>query len=164
MTTEEIIQPSQSLAIVLVIALSIIPIMPSMVSADSPVLPCYFYGTETDGYLGKATAFATWWFPPNIPLVVRDDYLGIALAGYEPGTRVELTIVDLPDWAWEELREELIGRKVIAVVTDRPGSPAYADTWPATFWALSGGRMWVGKLLIQVQALHENAEKGGFVE
>ena len=146
--------------IVLVIAFSIVP---SVVSANNPI-PCYFYGTETDGYLGKATAFATWWFPPNIPLAVRDDYLGIALAGYEPGARVELTVVDLPDWAWEGLREELIGRKVIAVVTDRPGSSEYVDAWPATFWALSGGRMWIGQLFVQIQVLRENVEKGGWVK
>lgn len=140
----------RSLAIGLVLTFSMIV---SVASADNPGIPCYHYGTETDGYLWKETAFATWWFPPPIPLTVRPDFMGIALAGYLPGTLVEIGIVDLPFWAWEELREDLIGRTVIAVVADRPGLPTYADAWSMTFWALSGGRMWVGLLYVEITEL-----------
>ena len=135
------------LAIVLVFLITA-----NVVSADNPRIPCYFYGNETDGHLWKETAFATWWWPPPIPLIVRPDFMGIALAGYLPGTLVKIEIVGLPSWAWEALREELIGRAVVAVVADRPGGCA-CDMWPLTFSRLTGGRMWVGLLYVKITEL-----------
>ena len=121
------------------------------VNADTAI-PCYFYGTLGDGHLYRPTAFASWYFPPDIPLTVQPDFPGIALAGYAPGTLVKLTIVDLPDWAWEELRNELIGRSVIAAVADRPGG-CVCDMWPQTFRLLSGNRLWIGLMYVTMQVI-----------
>lgn len=113
-------------------------------------IPCYYYGTEDDGHLGRPTAFASWWAPPVIPLEVRGDWLGVALAGYRPGTRVRITVMALPSWAWDELEDVVVGRSVLAVVADRPGGD-YCDTWPATFRVLTGGRMWIGKVYVEIE-------------
>ncbi len=105
-------------------------------------LVCTWYGL---GHLGRETAFASWWDKPAIPLTVRDS----SLKGLAPGTWVRLTVMDLPSWAWPGLREEMIGKSVLAVVADRPGG-CDCDMWPETFRRLSGGRLWVGRLEVEV--------------
>jgi len=113
---------------------------------------CYYYGTEQDGHLGKPTAFADWRdgsVPGWLPLEVRDDWPGVAVRGLRPGAVVRLTVVDLPGWAGDELRAELVGRSILAVVADRPGGD-YVDCWPLTFSRLTGGRTWVGKVYVEI--------------
>lgn len=125
-----------------------------MASADR-VWPCYYYGTPEDGHEGSQTAFATWHSAPRwLPLEVKSDWQGVAVQGYAPGAIIRLTIVDLPGWASDELRDELIGRSVLAVVADRPGGD-YVDCWVSVFGRLTGGRMWVGKVYVTVRKMQK---------
>ena len=129
--------------------------------ADPGTVPLFWYGGESDGKLGAPTAFADswtrpWWLWPT----VRDDRLGIALVGYEPGTWVRVTVVGLPGWAssWPELWE-VIGNSTIAVVADRPGAEWYADGWKFTFSRLAP--LWVGVLDVEIEEVLRWWRKGG---
>ena len=128
-------------------------ILPCQVSADMEYAVLFWYGCEADGHLGRPTAFASWYEPPSIPLVVRADWPGIALHGYAPGTRVRITVVGLPEWttSWPEL-SGIVGNSVTAYVADRPGGE-YGDAWPATFLALTNGRLWIGKLYVEIEVI-----------
>ena len=119
------------------------------VSADTEHTVLFWYGSSDDGHLGRPTAFASWWvIPEDIPLVVRDDWPGVALRGYAPGTKVRITVVGVPEWGRGWLDEQLIGNSTLAVVADRPGGP-YGDAWQWTFQQLAP--LWVGKLYVKIE-------------
>ena len=113
----------------------------------------FWYGGGSDGHLGSATAFADRWDRPTwLWRKVRDDRLGIALCGYEPGAVVRITVITVPGWAstWPEL-DAVIGRSTIAYVADRPGECWYADAWLLTFGRLAP--LFVGKLHVKIERL-----------
>ena len=142
--------PTRSVALALALALALTA---SIAHADPgpPPIALYWYGTVSDGDLWRETAFSTWYVTPkDIPLVVRNDYLGIALANYPPGSLVRITAIALPLWSWPELQKAVIGQTVIARVVDRPGSPTFADAWPATFQQLAP--LWVGRLEVVIES------------
>jgi len=130
------------------LALALALLMAGQASADGP-LPLYHYGVN-DGHLGRPTAFAdSWQRPVWVPDRVRDDWPGIALQDYPPGTRVRITVVAVPRWGRGWL-DHLVGRSTVAVVADRPGGD-YADAWWLTFGRLAP--QWVGKLYVRVERL-----------
>ncbi len=101
------------------------------------IIPCYWYGGNGDGYLGKRHA-ASWHEKTceGFPEVVDEVHYGIALNGIPFCEKVTLEIIDIPEWAEEEY-SHLIGRTVEAVVIDR--TPwQFVDMWPATARALLG--------------------------
>jgi hypothetical protein len=133
------------------LAIALMLLWPALVVADDGIT-LYWYGDESDGHLGRETAFASWYCPPtNVPLTVRADWLGIALNDFRPGAEMIITVVGMPAWArtWPEL-EEVIGNTVVAYVADRPGGE-YGDAWRATFSALTNGRLWIGKLYVEIE-------------
>jgi len=111
-----------------------------IVQADSYGLAT-FYGT-TDGYLGERHA-ASWWgqIPDGFPEYVDEVHFGVATRSRSLpfGTKLELRIMGLPNWAEPEL-SFLIGRKVVVTVVDRlPNDSGVSfDLWPAAFTALVG--------------------------
>lgn len=140
---------SPIVATLLSLALVVVPVAAHADPGPTPI-PLYYYGTEGDGHLGRETAFATWWSPPQVPLTVCPWWPGIALNGWPPGARVRITVVGLPRWAvsWPELAS-VIGNSTIAYVADRPGGE-YGDAWLATFQQLAP--LWVGKLYVMVES------------
>jgi len=137
---------------ILVLALALI--WPAPVMADDGIVSLYWYGADSDCHLGRETAFASWWEPPSIPLLVRDDWHGVALNGLAPGAWVRITVVGVPEWGRGWLDEKLIGNFTLAVVADRPGGE-YGDAWPATFSALTNGRLWIGKLQVKIEIVEQ---------
>jgi len=137
---------------VMILALVLVLLWPAPVVADDGVVPLFWYGSTNDNHLGRETAFASWWEPPDIPLVVRDDWPGVALNGWAPGTWVWITVVGVPEWGRGWLDEQLVGNSILAVVADRPGGE-YGDAWPETFSALTNGRLWIGKLYVEIEVI-----------
>jgi len=131
----------QALAITLVMAI----LGPTLTFADNPEIEdglCTYYGTTTDGYLGKRHA-ASWWGQtcPGFPETVDDSHFGAATRSRAIPfcARLELRITDLPKWAKPELND-LIGNTVTVTVIDRLpwDAPVDFDLWPAAFAALAG--------------------------
>lgn len=119
------------------------------------VIPCYWYGGNGDGYLGKRHA-ASWHgeTPKGFPEVVDIEHLGIALNGVPFGEVVRVEIVGVPKWAKEEY-SHLIGRSVYATVVDRT-SDLFVDCWPATAKALYGkDYQRVGKMFVKIKRRKE---------
>lgn len=95
-----------------------------------------------------------------MPSVVCKYWPGIALSSLPPGTAVRITVIGLPTWAdtWPEL-DDIVGNTAVAFVADRPGEDWYADAWPVVFKALSGDRLWVGRLYVSIQLWEDDATR-----